>query len=72
MDGVYGLRVRLDGPPKPLDAVEEQLTLLVVQEFVVEALDCFLKDATRTPLVNYTGGAHRTSFRTVGRASGCR
>ena len=23
VDGVHGLRVRLDGPPKPLNAVEE-------------------------------------------------
>jgi hypothetical protein len=30
-------------PTEPLDPVEKQLTLLVIQKLVVEAIDCFLE-----------------------------
>jgi hypothetical protein len=58
VNGVHGLRVRLDGPPQPLYLREDLKALLVGHQLVVEALDRFLEDAVDPPLVNYTGGVH--------------
>jgi hypothetical protein len=44
VDGVYGLRLDLDGPPQPLDAVAEFETLGVVHQLVAVAIFGFGED----------------------------
>jgi DNA-binding XRE family transcriptional regulator len=52
-----------------MDLVEEDHPLLVVEKFVIEAVECFYEKAANPPLVDYTGDGHEVHPFVV-RASG--